>query len=75
MDVKSPRTPKGFVKAEIYGVLPERDSHIGICLLTENNEKLRFFVTKQDIELISIGGFSDTPDMLKPLEVTKPLAT
>lgn len=55
MDVKSPRTPKGFVKAEIYGVLPERDSHIGICIRTENDEKLRFFVTKQNIELMLNG--------------------
>ncbi|ALR15751.1 hypothetical protein [Vibrio natriegens] len=42
--------PKGFVKATIYGVLPKRESHIGICLLTENEEKLRFFVPEEDIE-------------------------
>ncbi len=48
----APSIPKGFVKATIYGVLPERESHVGICLLTENNEKLRFFVTKQDIKMM-----------------------
>ncbi|EIO5095134.1 hypothetical protein LQN35_000400 [Vibrio parahaemolyticus] len=38
------------MKATIYGVLPKRESHIGICLLTENEEKLRFFVPEEDIE-------------------------
>ncbi|HCH3991750.1 TPA: hypothetical protein NKV63_001711 [Vibrio parahaemolyticus] len=46
----TPTVPKGFVKAKIYGVLPKRESHIGICLLTESEEKLRFFVPDEDIE-------------------------
>ncbi|EPF7752839.1 hypothetical protein ACSVMW_001842 [Vibrio parahaemolyticus] len=46
----TPPAPKGFVKATIYGVLPKRESQMGICLLTENDDKLRFFVPEEDIE-------------------------
>ncbi len=42
--------PNGFVRAEFYGVLPEKDGYIGLCFLNQNNEKNRFLVKKEEVQ-------------------------
>lgn len=44
------KNPKGFVKAELYEILPERESYLGLCFLTEDSKRFRFLIKKQDAE-------------------------
>lgn len=46
------KNPKGFVKAELYGILSERESYLGLCFLTEDSKRFRFQIKKQDAEKI-----------------------